>query len=780
MGFTEHEMKKRGESKIWSHLKNNDDEYKNVYSTQLGIKILFDDALKMFDKIQDWIEVSSASAYRKELNEIFKNPDPEAEDNNDIILEKIVQTLLFLSGTTNIVKSKNGKSNRHKKVNTLRSKIMPEASFETAWRFIETVIDLSEHFNVERMLNYDKDGFKWSFSYTSALPSELQDILSVEAAEAFYPMPMLSPPLEWELKDGEVIGGYKSFQYQMVRASRKVNYTKYSKKVFNSINYIQSIPWRINETILNQVIADLKMPSKEDFLNTNYPDTEPCRWDIKLKEVEIPVKEKEALEKIRSNFRETSELYNAEVKDFKSALGKYRSVKMATEIAKKYIGQTIYFPHSFDFRGRVYPIPICLNPQGSDAIKAILEYSEGETLNQDGAAWAFAYLASLYGDDKINFDERVQRGMELIDADYKDADEPYQFLAHQLELKKVVNDPSLKFYGRIHLDACNSGSQFTSAITGDKDGCLATNVIPTINTETGLCDRKDAYLLVADISKTIINERLLYEEDPDLIEELKFFKDLMDKNGRKICKTPVMVSNYGGTAGGRADILWNMFREMKVDRKFINRSTSSRFSSIIGAAIKGVLKGGKAFEIYVQKMNNIIAKQNKPIWWTTSDGFHVVHTKNKELKSKRVTCLLPGSRKKTTIIKKIYSRDVSVTKMRSAISPNYIHALDAELLRRVALRMFKEGIKGSDWIHDSFGCHPNYVTLMLDITKEEFLKLIKKSPLRVLDEELRSQMKSRKKKDIQALEKINMPQLRGFNISGDGLNTIMESEWFFS
>ena len=680
---------------------------------------------------------------------------------------------------------------------------MPDLSFEVVWRFTEVVIDLSKYFEIEKILNYDQDGFKWSFSYKSTLPNEIIELLTIESATSFYPLPITSAPLDWELIDGEIIGGYKSFQYEMVRANQKVNYKNLSPKIFNAINYIQSVPWRINEKVRDAVVRDLKVPKKEDFILTEYPDPTNCEWDVDINDENLDPDKKQSLISYREKFREVAELYKAEVSDYDSAYGKYRSVKMAAEIAEKYVGQTIYFPHSFDFRGRVYPIPICLNPQGSDAIKAMLEYDQGEPLDYEGAKWAFAYLASLYGDDKINFEERVERGKELIDANYLDADEPYQFLAHQLELQKVLEDPDLPFYGRIHLDACNSGSQFTSAITGDFAGCVATNVIPTVNETTGLCDRKDAYLLVAEKCKEAINDKLAELVSDKTLksinqklndntsksskEELLFFQQLMEKDGRKVCKTPVMVSNYGGTTGGRSELLWNMFREMKVNRKWINKSPQSRFSPtasrlslLIGDAIKGVLNGGKAFETYIQKMNNLIAKQNRPIWWTTSDGFHVVHSKNKELKAKAVSCLLPGSRRVTRIIKKMYSDDVAVSKMRSAISPNYIHSLDAELLRRVALKMSRRGIENSDWIHDSFGCHPNYVSDMLQITKEEFLKLMKRKPLAKLDEELRSQMTSRKKKDKQQLDKIKIPNLRGFDVVNGGLDGVLESEWFFS
>jgi len=109
----------------------------------------------------------------------------------------------------------------------------------------------------------------------------------------------------------------------------------------------------------------------------------------------------------------------------------------------------------------------------------MIDYKYGEVLTEKGTEWAYAYLTSLFGEDKIPFQERVERGKILVNEDWKLADEPYQFLAHQLELKKLELDPNYEFKGRIHLDACNSGSQFTSAMTNDLDGCLATNVTPT-------------------------------------------------------------------------------------------------------------------------------------------------------------------------------------------------------------------------------------------------------------------------------------------------------------
>jgi len=736
--------------------------------------MMLEEALRILPLVTDWIDNGSARKNRTELKAYFKD--------EQFILNKVTQTLLFLSGAiyyqSSLTKSAASKT-RHKTVNSLMNKLTPELGFDKTWRFLEVLVDFSKYFEISKNNEYKEGTPNTKLNYTCNISDEIVEKISEKSFKAFYPMPMTSPPIPWRIEDGVALGGYEHFQLKLVRAaSKNVDYSKFSDRILDSINYIQDTAWEVNKPLYYAVKNDLVVPRKEDFMKTDYPESKDCMWEIDIKDdsSSLTKKEKDAITKERAIYKNKIALYKAEEGDFETAIGKYRAVKLALSICEKYMDEeVIYFPHSYDFRGRVYPLPIGLSPQGSDAVKSLIMYKEGEVLNRDGAEWGFAYLASLYGDDKLDFKERVDRGMELINADYKEADEPYQFLAHQLELQKVVADPNLEFKGRIHLDACNSGSQFTSAITGDLNGCLATNVIPTV--EDGKTIRKDAYLLVAEKALALTERMIKKEKDHKTKETLKFLRGLLKDNGRKICKVPVMVSNYGGTTGGRTEILWNMFRELGVERKWIKRSIAALFSKIIGDSIVGVLQGGKAFELYIHKMNNIVAKNNKPIEWTTSDGFHVVHVKYKENQKKQVTCMLPNARKQTNIFKKSYSDQVSPQKMKSAISPNYIHSLDAELLRRVALRMRDEDIKNTDWIHDSFGCHPNNIDLLLEITKEEFKELAQRDPLKVLDSELNSQIVETKA-SAKALLEVSLPNLGGFKL--DDLEIIDDSDWFFS
>ena len=92
--------------------------------------------------------------------------------------------------------------------------------------------------------------------------------------------------------------------------------------------------------------------------------------------------------------------------------------------------------------------------------------------------------------------------------------------------------------------------------------------------------------------------------------------------------------------------------------------------------------------------------------------------------------------------------------------------------------MEEVGIKDSDWIHDSFGCHPNHVDKMLLFSKEEFIKLVKRNPLRALDSNLRTQV-SEDPNHQKVVSKIIMPRFEDCNIEEE-IDNLVDSDWFFS
>ena len=144
----ESSMKSKGEDKVWSSIIKDNGKYKQISSTQIGQQILLDDALQMQDRFKLWISKSN-KLDRRVLKQLFCD--------DDIIVQKITQTLLLLSGVVSgslDVKSSSvkKKKTRHKSIDIIQKKIFEELSFEQAWRVIEVIVDYSEYFEIERWL----------------------------------------------------------------------------------------------------------------------------------------------------------------------------------------------------------------------------------------------------------------------------------------------------------------------------------------------------------------------------------------------------------------------------------------------------------------------------------------------------------------------------------------------------------------------------------------------------------------------------------------------------
>ena len=768
-------MKTKGENKVWKDILKEGGKAKDISSSQTGQAMLIDEAIRISPLFKNWVYNECGTHQRKELKEYF--------DTEEMFEEKVLQALFYLAGAIHLEKdSRFSKSNvrRHKKIATLQRFIFPELDFEMVFRVIEVIIDFSKYYEVDSYVEINNGKYDRKVKYSCTLSESIVTELAHKSIMAFYPTAIEEKPLDWTFENGVLKGGFHTYQYPLVRAgNREVDYSLYDQKIFDAVNYIQSQPWKVNVDVLSEMQKNVKEPIKSDFVETPFPDMELCQWDIKLKEEHsLSESEVEVLLGHRKVFLEQSSIYQSEVKDYESAVGKYRSVKLAMEVAEKYVGKTFYFPHNYDFRGRIYPLAVGLTPQGSSAVKALLLYAETKPVTQKGMEWNWAYLATLYGDDKLNFNDRVERGIELINTDYKEADEPYEFLSHQLEIQRWLKDDTYEPNTRIHLDASCSGSQICSAMVGDRSGAEATNVLPIFN-EKGIQVRQDAYMRVAE--KAIENTKFYIEleKDLDAKKDLEVFLEQLQENGRKLAKIPTMVSIYSGTVNSMKENVFENLRSFGVERKYINPKQCYKYAKIIYDSIGDTLVGGKMFEQYIQKMSALIAKGNREMIWTTIDGFHVYSEKNKLLKPKQIKCLLPNSRRRSVLLKKNYSKDISVPKMKSGSSPNFVHTIDSTLLRMVALKMKDEGIVMQDFIHDSFGCHPNEVDKMLKATKESFIELMATDVVGRLHGELSEQVPLDEQSQ-ELLGKVVPPKLTDFDPMNGGINQVHLSEFFFS
>lgn len=147
------------------------------------------------------------------------------------------------------------------------------------------------------------------------------------------------------------------------------------------------------------------------------------------------------------------------------------------------MGDTFYFPHNVDFRGRAYPLPPHLNHIGDDLSRGLLKFGESRPLGERGLRWLKIHISNLYGYDKASFDDRVvfvdQHLPEIYDSAEKPleggrwwtkADDAWQCLAACMELRNALESGDPHAYESnlpTHQDGTCNGLQHYAALGGD-------------------------------------------------------------------------------------------------------------------------------------------------------------------------------------------------------------------------------------------------------------------------------------------------------------------------
>jgi DNA-directed RNA polymerase len=595
--------------------------------------------------------------------------------------------------------------------------------------------------------------------------------------------PMLVPPKPWT---SPYSGGYYSQnlrRHVKVIKSRSAAYLEELENrdlpvIYEALNTIQDTKWQINKAVLGVVQdvwasrADLgDLPKRED------EEPPPCPFPKELKKKDMTDAQ---LEVFREWKRTANRVYDANIENRSKRLQASKIIYMAERFADE---QAIYFPYNLDFRGRIYAIPMFLNPQGQDLAKALLQFGDGKPLgSQEAADWLAVHGANCYGYDKVSYRHRVEWVLEhereilesaadplATDFWSKGVDKPWQFLAFCFEWAGYKREGSA-FTSRIPvaLDGSCNGLQHYSAMLRDPIGAAAVNLVPADIPQ-------DIYQRVADVAKdkleAISADKLEVEGENRAEYAQKWLGFGID---RKLTKRSVMTLPYGSTHYScREYIEDRLYEKLGVaaanelfDGKVFD--ATKFLATVVWQSIGEVVVAARQAMDWLQKVARIAADEGLPINWTTPVGLPVQQP-YKETKAKRVTTKLSGQ----TIELRIREELDKVDRKRQAngIAPNFIHSLDGACLQMYVVKASREhGIRSFGLVHDS------YATLAADTEassmalREVFCDLYKADPLKNLLEELKPLLSKDKAKELP-----RMPQKGSLD-----LEVVKSSQFFFS
>jgi len=547
----------------------------------------------------------------------------------------------------------------------------------------------------------------------------------LEALSPTY-MPTIVPPKPWG--EGKA-GGYWSGRVRrlrFVKSRGKAQKAEDMPLVAEAVNSVQNTAWRINTKVLDVVEQLYSMGVTHSVI------PEPDKLDLPVRPVWLKedMKVEEMTEAQAEEFnawkKETAQTHSANAELTHRRITFSRKLMIARKFRDR---EAIYFPHTLDFRGRMYPVPLYLHPQGDDLCKALLCFSEGMPIgNEEGVKWLSAHLAGSFGVDKVDFADRMAwvkkheqdilavASDPLVNTWWATAEKPWLALAACYEWAGYLKH-GLDYVSHlsVQMDGSCNGLQHFSALLRDAIGGAAVNLVPGDKPA-------DIYSQVASVVQQMV-ERDVFHEDEAIAG---IAKGWLGNVSRKVVKRPVMTLAYGAKKYGYSQMVfndtispWKASSPSTFPFKSNGWHAAQYMAGLIWEAVGEVVVAARQAMDWLQEVAGIAAKAGLGVRWTTPDGFVCSQIYRLPL-SKRLELTFMKARLRLTVIEGDLPK-LDSAKQRNGIAPNYIHSLDATHCRNTVRSAARAGIKAFSLIHDSYGTHAANCGTLAAILREQFL-----------------------------------------------------------
>ena len=356
--------------------------------------------------------------------------------------------------------------------------------------------------------------------------------------------------------------------------------------------------------------------------------------------------------------------------------------------------QAYYFPMMDDRRGREYMLGGMTTPQGFKDMRAAWDFAEYRPVNEEGL---FLHIANAYDMDKISIDCRiawVKSNHEML------MNQPASNLyAERARLAYVEYKTTGKTNVICRIDGTCSGVQITSGLYLDKQTGATVNITPSKKSDIPA----DLYGIIAKAAQKLAAPK-----------EAKLFA----KYGRKLTKDVIMILAYGAGQNTRIKAV-EAFLELVGDT-----GNAKQLEKNIMAAIRLEASAITKLNTNLQRVLN--AKPTHEVSYKLSDVTIKLSNVTREHLTVRGTAystMLAGEAK------------ADLDKFAAGIAPNFVHSLDAELLRK-AINRIDDDVSP---IHDDIGVHSDSIGKALKAVRKAYIETIEAQPLAALYKALGAQ-----------------------------------------
>lgn len=569
-------------------------------------------------------------------------------------------------------------------------------------------------------------------------------------------VPTIIPPKPWtSMWDGGYYGALSQnktlmryIPYARSSQTRKLYTSRLNEldlsSLYSAVNAIQATAYRINKPVLDILKYYLSIGGGIAGLAETKPLEQLPRFPHAYEDIK---EDEELLKAFKAHKKKMIEVVHKENQRKGKALRAVMILKTAEDFAKY---DSIWFPMNIDFRGRVYPIPTGLNPQGDDMTKSLLQYANPVPVSTEDAPDALKWLsihgAGLAGHDKIPLEDRVAWVEEnkqniLSSAEtpldfpwWQEQDKPWQFLAWTMEYKRALEylDIHKTLAGfdcrcTIAYDGTCSGLQHYSCLLRDPVGGSAVNLIDHDKPS-------DIYREVSDKVLTMVKKDVMEgttkgkeRKDGTFGPGTKQMAEAWVAHGinRKVCKRPVMTLAYGSGQYGFANQIYedttrdNPHFAGVGDRQaaqYLAKLTWKAVQTTVVAAIEGME--------CLKKIATALAKADMPVEWVTPMGLPIQQMYlSRKTESFQLRLGNASTRYRIYVTTVSENEDVDRHKQATGVAPNFIHSLDATHLMMSINEASKEGCVNFSTVHDSFGTSLGEAARLRRIIRQQMVKL---------------------------------------------------------
>ncbi|OON23578.1 DNA-directed RNA polymerase [Opisthorchis viverrini] len=608
---------------------------------------------------------------------------------------------------------------------------------------------------------------------------------------SFHPaeLPMLCPPVPWtDLHDAGylVSRNYATRLMRQTRASPVAEPAldddldfdaKRIPSVLDALNCLASCPWRVNEPILDALIKVARAGgSRKLSLPEIVRQTMPSPLSITntMSYEERRAADRQAKE-AQKQYDEMRSLWATEL---------YR-----LSIANQYRGRVFWFPHSMDFRGRVYPCPPHFHHMGSDVSRGLIVFAKGLPLGEHGLDWLKIHLVNLTGlkkrcsnRDRLEFAEQLLD--DVLDSArnpfngrrwWQEQEEPWQVLACCKELMAAIEHPSGPHnyisHFPVHQDGSCNGLQHYAALGRDCRGAESVNL-------TARDQPQDVYSDVAEVVEA--------QRQADAAAGIPVAKVLEGFVRRKVIKQSVMTTVYGVTLYGASEQIRRQLRDLEdfPGREWIGPA-GTYLARLTLASIGAIFTSSTEIQAWFGQIAHHISRHlGSRVSWETPLGLPVTQpymTLPSALTADRFSEFTPSSpfsppsptllgasaMEVASRVRHNYAnyKELPVpnpVKQQNAFPPNFIHSLDSCHMMLTALHCFREGITFAS-VHDCFWTHAATVNEMNRICREEFIALHSEPILTNFADYLRSKFAYTKEEISEMNSELKRAKASAFN-----------------